>query len=450
MRHARIIGVAVIPLLAGCVSSGGVQTRIDALAEAGEGLGPIERAESSSVELDGRFESYLAYAAEHSPRLRASFEAWRASVLRIDAADQLPDPSLHYAYFVRSVETRVGPQRHKVGASQMFPWPTRLEASTRVATTVADVRGVEFRSDVLEVRRRVGDVYWQRWAISRTRLVYEEQLNVLRSLVEAVRGRVEVGHASLADVGQLEIRISRLEDALLGLDEAAAGLDADLAAAVGAPAGTPTPVASPVPKPALPQLSTEDLQALSSEHPRVTRFAAMVATDEARAYAATTRRHPSVGIAVDWIETGDSAMPTPDRGKDPVIAMITLTAPIWWDDYAAEERAAQADARSKRASLVAAQDMAAAEVARASADIRDTSRQIHLVEDTLIPQALGVFDSVVGEFVAGRASIAELLLAHRDVLELHIQLIHAQAAHARAWTRLEHAVGRPVAAQETR
>ena len=94
--------------------------------------------------------------------------------------------------------------------------------------------------------------------------------------------------------------------------------------------------------------------------------------------------------------------------------------------------------------------MAAAEVARAAADLRDSHRQIHLVRETLIPQALGVFDSVVGEFVAGRASIAELLLAHRDVLELNVQLIHAQAAHARAWTRLEHAVGRPVAAQETR
>ena len=39
---------------------------------------------------------------------------------------------LMYGYFLRSVETRVGPQRHRLGISQSFPYPGTLKAAGEV------------------------------------------------------------------------------------------------------------------------------------------------------------------------------------------------------------------------------------------------------------------------------------------------------------------------------
>ena len=44
---------------------------------------------------------------------------------------EFPELVLTYGGFIRSVETRVGPQRHRLGAMQWFPWPTRLNANPR-------------------------------------------------------------------------------------------------------------------------------------------------------------------------------------------------------------------------------------------------------------------------------------------------------------------------------
>ncbi len=58
-----------------------------------------------AADFDGTLGGYLAYAYAHSPALRASFETWRAATFRPDQERRLPEPTISYAVFVRSVET---------------------------------------------------------------------------------------------------------------------------------------------------------------------------------------------------------------------------------------------------------------------------------------------------------------------------------------------------------
>lgn len=440
--------VALVALLTGCAAPEASRTSNDALRAARDrtfGGHAAEPTPPRGTTLD----DYVVYAVENSPRLRAAWERWRARSARIEGADRLPDPQLRYGYFIRSVETRVGPQRHKLGASQMFPWPGRLDAKVAVAAAAAGVDETKFEAEVLGVRRRVGLIYWKLWALQRVRAVHEDQLEVLRSLAEAARARVEVGGARLADVGQIEIRLARMEDALRQMDEAQIRLNAQLTAAIGAPAGTATPVEPATPGVAIPALDEATLSELALQHPRVQRFSATEKVALEKGRLADTARYPNFGVGVDWIETGDALKPTPDDGKDPIVAMLTVSVPLWGDDYASARKAADAEAAGQRAAREAAGDDAAAEVARAWSDLRDTQRRIELYEDTLIPQAQGVFDAVVGDYVAGRGAVASLLLAHRDLLDLQVELARARAAHADAWVRLEFAVGSRVDAGES-
>ena len=87
--------------------------------------------------LDGTLPAYLAYAYAHNPALRASFEEWRASTHVAPQVRRLPEPQLTFAGFVRPVETRVGPQRAKLGLMQWFPWPSRLTAASAAADQAA-------------------------------------------------------------------------------------------------------------------------------------------------------------------------------------------------------------------------------------------------------------------------------------------------------------------------
>ena len=79
---------------------------------------------------DISLEKLLTYAAYHNPELEAAFDRWKAALEKIPQVRALPDPRLTYAYYIENVETRVGPQRHRLDLSQTFPWFGKLDTPT--------------------------------------------------------------------------------------------------------------------------------------------------------------------------------------------------------------------------------------------------------------------------------------------------------------------------------
>ena len=134
-----IVGLTVASLtLVGCGGTYESATRDD-LASTAVVLSQGRVDEGDAVPLDGSLASYVAHALAHSPALRASFERWKASTMRIARARRMPEPVVKYSYFIRSIETRVGPQQHKLSLMQAFPWPTALSAGADAASARAEL-----------------------------------------------------------------------------------------------------------------------------------------------------------------------------------------------------------------------------------------------------------------------------------------------------------------------
>ena len=136
-KHSAVLLTVMLGLaqamLAGCRGTYESATR-DELATAASIVAREEAQPESEPALDGSLSSYVAFALARSPELRASFERWRAATMRISRARRIPEPIIKYSYFVRSVETRVGPQEHKLSLMQAFPWPTALSAGADAAS----------------------------------------------------------------------------------------------------------------------------------------------------------------------------------------------------------------------------------------------------------------------------------------------------------------------------
>lgn len=450
--------VLLTALVVGCASSGERQLRRDLQHVEGQ-LAPLPSlAEPESVEprpgpgggFEGSLEGYLAHAFAHSPALRASFEEWRAASMRPQQARRLPEPMLTFAGFVRAVETRVGPQRIKLGAMQWFPWPTKLTAGAEAAAREAEAAQRRFEAHALEVAAEVARAYWRLWAVQRVREVERDQVVILTSLSAQVRARVEVGGAELANLAQVDLAVSRARDRLAGLDEAERMAAAELVRAVGAPMDTPTPVSADVPPAFEPAQAPAALAAEAADHPRVLAMLSMSEASEERVREARADRFPRFGVGVDWIITADSAaaMRPPDSGKDAVIVTGSLSVPLWQPSYGAKEDESRARASVFRARALDARNRVMAEVQTYAARVRDDARRATLYQTTLVPQAQGAFESVVSSYVVGRSSTAELLLAVKDLLELQRGLFEVQAQLAVDVAELERAVGRPLQPRE--
>lgn len=406
---------------------------------------------ATDTKLDGSLAAYVAYAMKQSPSLVEAFARWHAAVSAIAVARKLPEPMLGYGLFVRSVETRVGPQRHRFSLQQQLPWPAKLDTAADVASAEARAAEQVFRAQAHELRSRIARAYWRLWLVDQERGLQQKQRDLLRELSAAVRSRVEIGKASLAELSQVDLGVSRLDDELHSLAARKRIARAALIDAIGAPAELETPIAERQPKIGLPARSTTELRRLALVHPRINalRYRASAELDRARNAQAST--WPNLILGVDYIETGPAAAANvPDSGKDALVLSVGVALPIWRGSYRAAEQAAVARASAWQASARARRNTAWAELSTALAMLRDSRRRIATYRKTLIPQAETVYAAVTGTFQTGATSLASVLIAERDLIGLRVRLVRALAEHATAWATLEYIVGRQLDMEATR
>ncbi|MEZ4932956.1 MAG: hypothetical protein R2788_12665 [Saprospiraceae bacterium] len=79
----------------------------------------------------------LQIAASENPGLKALEKEYLAALEKAPQVSQLPDPELGVGVFPLPVETRLGAQIVRVGATQMLPWPGTLDGRADLETTKA-------------------------------------------------------------------------------------------------------------------------------------------------------------------------------------------------------------------------------------------------------------------------------------------------------------------------
>ena len=390
---------------------------------------------------DGSLAGYVAYAMKNSPALAAQFERWRASVYRISKARRLPDPVISYTYYVSSVETRVGPQRHKVSLRQTFPWPSRLSAGADASAARARSQQDKFDAMAIQLASKVAQTYWEIWKIQESRSVQEAQKTVLTGLSESANAMLMTGRIDLAEQQQIDLARARADDSLLMLDEQLAQQKALLRGMISAPLDMDIPVTS------VPNLETEILDETAllqsvKNHPSLRVYDALAQSSALEAKKEETTRYPNFTVGVDWIETGKARNPdTPESGRDAFMAGVGISIPLWQRNYQQSVDAFHAEEKAFTADGEAATDRAVASFYQTLSQIRDAERRIALYEKTLVPQAESVYESVLGAYASGRGDVASTLLSQQDLLELRLDLISAQTEYLTKIAVLKDLVG---------
>ena len=181
---------------------------------------------------------------------------------------------------------------------------------------------------------------------------------------------------------------------------------------------------------------------VAESHPLLRSIEARTDAAEHRGRVAASQRLPDFTVGADWVVTGPARMDgVEDSGKDAVALMVGLRLPLWQGVYGHDVAAAghveSSFRERRRAGEVDLQGAIDATVVRLS----DSARRADLVEQTLLPQAQAAYEAVLGEYAVGRAQVSQTLLAQRDLLELAVEHVEAQADHQMQWARLTSLTG---------
>ncbi len=386
-------------------------------------------------------DDYLRYAALNNPGLEAAFLRWQAAVEGTDRAGALPDPRFTYGYFIREVETRVGPQRQRFGLAQQFPWFGTLQLREDAAARAADAEYRYYEAAKLELFRRVKLAFHEYGYLARSVEITEENVQLMTYFERVARARYKVGSANHADIIKAQVELGQLEDQLISLRDQLR----PMAARLNSELNREPQAALPWPGPLEAEPVLIDEAALNDSIGDAPRLKAIEQNAERQRVAAELARkglYPGFTFSLDYVETGTALDPaTPDSGKDAIMAMVSLNIPLWPRNSRAAQR--EAEARRSAALLQRAEEenRMAARLEEALFQFRDAERKIDLYGNSLLPKARQSLEVTQKAYSTDKVDFMDLIDAQRTLLSFRLARERALADRAVKLAEIEEIVG---------
>jgi cobalt-zinc-cadmium efflux system outer membrane protein len=411
-----LAGFAIALLLTGCVgirTAGERETRVEQQSVAAVYRPGGGRPELPVLSTNSPMAEFLLYAMLNQPQVEAAYYDWVAAVQRITVERSLPDPKLTFKTDVADLVMSLMP-----GLMMDFPGPGKLRAAAGVATAESRGKYFAFEASVLQTAFALKRAYYQLHFLDSKIGVNRRTLAVLADLEKLARTQNEVGKATLQDVLRAQIEQERLNTEIANLEDSRRPLGAQFKAALGL---TDTQADPPVPA----RFETTPLDMTSERlfadallhNPRLKGMEADVRRAEASLAVAYKARVPDFSLGLEADALAAPTVFTPQAA---------MTLPIWRDKISAQIATAHAGTRSAEARLSAEQIALAVEFAEKSFMFRESSRNLTLLRERLLPRARQSLEVGRGAYLSGQLDFLNLMDAQRTLLEFEISEVEAR------------------------
>ncbi|MBD3335170.1 MAG: TolC family protein [Candidatus Eisenbacteria bacterium] len=400
---------------------------------------------------DPDLRDYLTYAALNNPRLEAAFLEWKATGARIPQVTALPDPQLSYAYYIREVETRVGPQEHRLSVSQKIPWFGKLSLKGKAASEAAAAARARYEARKLDLFHEVTAAYYVYAYLARAVEIARENLLLWGDLESVARIKYAAGSVPHSVVIQAQVELGKQEDNLQTLEGRREPVVARLNASLNRPSHEPLPWPAEIQVDSLIIGESELHERLRERNPELLALENTVDQAEHGIALAKKQRYPDIILGGGYIFTGEALNPElNESGKDPITASISINLPIWFGKYAAAEREARARRLSASRRHRQLGNRLESRLETALYNYEDAERKADLYGNTLIPKGRQALRVTRQAFEAGDATFINFIDAQRTLLEFELAYERARANQATYLSELETLTGGPLTNEETR
>ena len=385
---------------------------------------------------------YLRYAALNNAGLKAAFEQWKAAIEQVPQAGALPDPRFTYGRFIEEVETRVGPQRNKLGITQVFPWFGKIEARTQAAGATAKAARKRYEARKLKLFFEVKDTFHEYVYLAKAIEIARKNLELIEDYEQVALTKYVGAAAGHPDIVRAQVELAKLEDQLRTLE----GLREPIVARLNAVLNRKGSELLPWPKKEEHRIVEVDRrqmkEILQSRNPELRALDFELESAKSRVELAKKKFYPDIGVGVDWIQTDGARMAgTRDSGKDPVVLMFSMNLPIWRDSYKAAEIQAKANVRKTRQQKTETENTLIARVERVLYDFEDSERKRRLYGDILVPKAQELVSASESAYQGGTIDFLSLIDAQRTLLKFELLYERAATNNQQKLAELEMLIG---------
>jgi len=364
--------------------------------------------------------------------LEASYFEWKASVQRIEIASAYPNSNvmLGYSYMFSSARMKTfDRQTFSLGfdSAMNLSFPTKVQQKGRVALDEARASGERFRAAKFELQKRVLSAWADYELLAERRRIQRQQLALSRLAIDAVQAQAQTKSVQRGLL-ESESTFRTLENSLKNTDVALTASRAMLNAMLGRSPDAPLEPSASEAR----EISAGDDQILAAAvdgNPEVGALAEQVQGRTDALELARMRWIPDINPS--FIFTGGIS-----QALGAGVMLPTTIAEIRGGIREAEAmlRAGEAMLRQLRSDRVGT--LVATLVA-----LRNSDREAHFVETTLLPLAERVLVNAQQAYAVGAATYLDLIEAQSMVLDTQLLIAEAKAARERRLAEIEALIG---------
>lgn len=395
---------------------------------------------SAGDEAQYHYQELEELALANNPDLKVEFQNWQAAVAKVTVARSLPDPQISYTEFLEEVQTRVGPQRRKVGLMQMFPWFGTLDLRKDAAMARADLLAKKIEERGLSIIEGLKVSLADLILLEKKIGINREHLQILHSLEVSRKGSVSAGRTHLSNVLRIQVEVESLKDQIKTLESMRQPLKQKLVRVMGAPLVKALPTTWPSTKIFNAEVDLERIY--REKHPAWLANEHALSAADAELNLARKKGKPDFGLGLTWVDTGSAIMPnTPGSGDDPLAINLSMNIPLWRGKVKSEiESRSQTRAAIESRFKTLHQDFQL-KIKEALFRKEDSERKIVLYRDQLLPKAIDAYEASKKGHASNQVSFQNVLDAERTMLRFALDLEIAKRNQSVAQANIARLVG---------
>lgn len=369
---------------------------------------------------------YQQEAAENNPELKATYQQYLSALEESPIMGTLPDPEVSFSYFIKPIETRVGPQQGRISVSQMLPWFGSLRDQRSASDLRAKAAFESFQENRNRIFLQVEQTLLEIYELDESIRIAEENRMILNSLVELSLARYETDRATQVDVLRAQIEEEDLNIKIELLKDNREVLTQRMNELLNR--NGERSIILPDTLEGAEILSREVLMnQIQQQNPNLNRLRYQEASSEEMKSVAQKQNRPSIKLGVDYIFTGETDMPNvANSGEDALMVMAGFRIPIFGKKNSARVQQAELNIRDVQYQISSRENSLQTELDESLRDYEDAQRRFNLYNEKQIQRITQAIDIMMESYASDSSEFEEILRMQRRQLDYQLKRIQAK------------------------
>ncbi len=390
-------------------------------------------------------DTLISYAIKVSPKVQLLKSKRDVAGSKIEQGTNLPDPMLTLGLVnmpTNSFSFTQEPMTGKtIGLTQAFPFPGGLNAKSDVIAMDTLIVEQEIGDLKNEIRKNVSSLYYDLQLVREEKVLAEESKDLLNQISEVVKSKYEVSEASLQNVIQVEVQITRVKDKIEVLTGKENGIISELNAYLLRDENSVIETEEIVPITFGKYSSISLIKAANEYRPFLKGIQLSEQKSKLLENAADYNYYPNFQVGLQYTQREYSSV-TGQNWNDFFSIVVGVTLPLGYGSkYSSKVKEAQylqSFYRDQYSSSIQTLNQSFGKIV---AKLNELQNRDKLIDKTLLPQAEQALKASIADYQVGRIDFVNVINAENDILKIKTDLIKIRTEYSKNIAQLEFLVG---------